>query len=145
MSSDTEVVIDVAESGVSAYAISLFASGHPRDAIRHETQDLLNELQERTERDDLDGYDLVGWALNDKNPILAFNERSTMRERDEHSALRLLLMGVTRGVRNRYSHDVRAEVTREEAAIWLGLLGRLRGQLEQTYRVSLTPESEPED
>ena len=139
MTQAEQVTIDVSALGISEYALRLFVGGFPRDAIRHEAQDLLNELQERVGRDDIDGQTLIEIALKDDRPILAINERSNPRERDEHAALRLLLLGVTRGVRNVYSHDIREEVTQLDAAIWLGLLGRLRRQVEDAFLVSAGP------
>lgn len=139
------VAVDISELGISEYAFSLFVSGHPRDAIRHEAQDLLNELQEKIGRDDIDGQNLIEIALRDDRPILQFSERSTPRERDEHASLRFLLLGVIRGVRNVYSHDVRTGVSEVDAALWLGLLGRLRGQLERTYLVSVGPDEDSGD
>lgn len=131
-----QVTIDVSDLGISQHALDLFVGGFPRDAIRHEVQDLLNELQERVGRDDIDGQTLIELSLKDDRPILAINERSNPRERDEHAALRFLLLGVTRGIRNVYSHHVREEVTERDAAIWLGLLGKLRRQVEETFVVS---------
>ncbi len=53
--------------------------------------------------------------------------------------LRFLLLGVTAGVRNIYTYDFRAAVTKEDAALWLGLMGKLRAQIEQ---LDATPESQ---
>ena len=136
MSDEHNLTIDVTELGISDYALSLFLSGHPRDAIRHETQDLLNELQEQTKREDLDGPDLVQAALADSNSLIAFSERRTRRERNEHAGIRFLLLGMVRGFRNPYSHDVRIEVTRAVAVIWLGVLGKFRRQLEHARSFS---------
>ena len=140
MSAAHEVLIDLSEAGISDHALSLFTSGFPRDAIRHEAQDLLNELQHRSGRVDLDGVNLVQAAFADRQPMLEFNERSTDREQNEHAAVRHLLIGVVRGVRNVYSHEAREDVTREDAAIWLGLMGGLRRQLEQSEKVETAPE-----
>ncbi len=136
-----EVVINLAEAGVSEYALSLFTSGFPRDAIRHEAQDLLNELQLRSGRIDIDGVNLVQAAYADKQPLLEINARSTDREQNEHAALRHLLVGIVRGVRNIYSHDTSEIVTREDAAIWLGLMGKLRVQLRRSVKVKPAPEA----
>lgn len=138
MTAEHQTVIDVRELGISDYALSLYTTGHPRDVIRHETQDLLNELQERSGRKDLDGQDLVQAALADSNPLIRVNDLQTGSDRDEHAATRFLLLGMVRGFRNQYSHDVRIEVGREEAAIWLGVLGSLRRRLGPTRS---TPES----
>lgn len=135
MSNEHEVTLDVSELGISEYGLSLFASGHPRDAIRHETQDLLNQLQRRTGRHELDGQDLVQAALADKDPIVAFNELRSRRDRDEHAAVRLLLLGMVRGFRNVYSHNVSIDVSTQDGVVWLGVLGQLRRQIERAEQV----------
>ncbi len=135
-----QVTIDISEVGVSDYALSLFMSGFPRDAVRHEAQDLLNEIQQRSGEVDLDGVRLIHVAFPDKQPLLEFNERGTDREQNDHAAFRHLMIGVVRGVRNVYSHNVGEEVTREDAAIWLGLMGKLRAQLLRSRRVETGPD-----
>ena len=143
MSSNSEVTIDVRELGVSDHAVNLFLDRYYRDAIRHEAQDLLQELKERTQDVGMKEFDLVERTFRDKDPPFAFNERSTPQERDEHAAFRLLFLGVTRGVRNVYAHDVRREVSQLDAFIWLGLLGRLRRQLAMVYSVAHAEFDEP--
>ena len=137
MTKDSQVTFDIDSQGTSRDAIELFVSGFHREAIRHEAQDLLVELHERSGRPDIDGQALIQQVLSDKDPTLALNERRTKTERNRHSSLRHLLLGVTTGIRNFYSHDVRATVSREDAAMWLLLMSRLRSQIE-----SLEP---PED
>ncbi len=135
MSEDTTVTIDMQELGVSQHAMNLVLQGFYRDAIRHDAQDLLQELKERTLQVEMKEFDLVQHTFQDNNPLLAFNSRSNPTERDEHAAFRLLFLGVTRGVRNVYSHDVRRDVSQLDAISWLGLLGRLRRQLNQADAV----------
>ena len=135
MSTAHEVAIDVRELGVSEHAVDLFADGYYRDAVRHEAQDLLLELKERTREDNVKELDLINKTFRDDQPILAFNERSNPGERDEHASFRLLFLGVARGVRNVYSHDVRSEVSAVDAITWLALMGRLRRQLAKAYTV----------
>lgn len=141
MSADSEVAFDLSQLGISGHAEALFAGGFHRDAIRHEAQDLLNEIRVLSGRRDLDGQNLIQAALSDRNPILAFNERETRSELNQHASLRYLLLGVTTGVRNVYSHDVRTEVLRDEAALRLALMGRLRKQIEQLEIVAATQAS----
>jgi uncharacterized protein (TIGR02391 family) len=137
-------MFNLAELNISEHAVSLFASGFHRDAIRHEAQDLLTELADRSGRSELDGQSLVQSVLADDGPQLALTDLSTAKERNEHSSLRYLMLGVTAGVRNTYSHDVRTDVPREEAALWLILMGRLREQIERLDRVYEEEESSNE-
>ena len=136
MTTDLQVVFDLAAMNITDHAESLFVNGYHRDAIRHEAQDLLTEIADRSGRTDMDGQSLVQAVLADDSPSLAFNDRETPKERNQHASLRHLLLGVTTGVRNIYSHDVRSEVTRAEAALWLVLMGRLRNQIEQLDNVA---------
>ena len=130
MTSDTRFTIDVAELGIGEQALNLFVDGFPREAIRHEAQDLLIELEERCDRQDMHGYDLVQHALADRSPLLALSALETLRDRDEHAAFRHLFLAVVRGVRNVYSHDVRSEVSEFDAVFWFAVMGRLRHQLD---------------
>ncbi len=145
MTADTEFVFEIAVQGLSDDGASLFANGFHRDAIRHEAQDLLIELADRSGRSELEGQNLIQAVLNDKAPVLALSELSTGKERNEHAALRHLLLGVTTGVRNVYSHDVRTEVTYDEAAMWLTLMARLRDRIEQLDVPSAFSEPEGPD
>ena len=135
MTTASEVVFSISTLNITRHAGSLFASGYHRDAIRHEAQDLLTEIADRSGRDDLEGQSLVQSVLADNGPSLAFNERRTTRERNEHASFRHLMLGVTTGVRNIYSHDVRSEVSRDDAALWLALMAKLRDQIERLDRV----------
>ncbi len=131
MSSDAEIVLEITVQGLSDDGVSLFQNGFHRDAIRHEAQDLLIELADRSGRPELEGQNLIQAVLSDKSPGLALSDLSTAKERNQHASLRHLLLGVTTGVRNVYSHDVRSEVPREEAAKWLILMASLRERIEQ--------------
>ena len=131
MSADSEVTFDISQQRISANAVSLFVNGFYREAIRHEAQDLLNEIRERSGQEDLDGQRLVQAVLADRNPFLAFNDRETRQEQNLHASLRYLMPGVTSGVRNVYTHDVRSEVAKDDAAMWLVLMGQLRTQIER--------------
>ena len=131
MSADSEVTFDISQQRISANAVSLFVNGFYREAIRHEAQDLLNEIRERSGQEDLDGQRLVQAVLADRNPFLAFNDRETRQEQNLHASLRYLMLGVTAGVRNVYTHDVRSEVAKDDAPMWLVLMGQLRTQIER--------------
>lgn len=131
MTADSGAVFELSVQGLTDDGMSLFENGFHREAIRHEAQDLLIELADRSGRSELEGQNLIQAVLSDKDPVLALSELTTAKERNQHASLRHLLLGVTTGVRNVYSHDVRSDVTREEAAMWLTLLARLRDQIEQ--------------
>lgn len=145
MTASPGILLEFAVRGLSDDGASLFENGFHRDAIRHEAQDLLIELADRSGRSDLEGQNLIQSVLNDKTPILASSELSTAKERNQHAALRHLLLGVTTGVRNVFSHDVRTEVAYEEAAMWLILMAGLRDRIEQLDVPSAFGEADAQD
>lgn len=125
---------------VSRHARGLFYDGYPREAVRHESQRLLNRLKARADLPNIDGQKLVERVFSEQNPILVLNPRSTPLERDLQAGLRHLTMGVTRGVRNVLTHDTEHEVSAEEGAIWLGLIGLLHRQLDAAYPAEGEPD-----
>lgn len=132
VSVDADLVeVEFTQISLSEYAQNLRRDGYHREAVRHEAQRLLNRLSVLADRPDLDGQALVQHALADKSPVLALNTRATPIERDEHAALRHLLLGVTCGVRNVLSHDVEREVPLRDGIVWLGLIGWLHERLDE--------------
>lgn len=131
--------------GVSAHARNLLTAGFPREAARHEAQLFLSRVQSLSERPDLDGQSLIEAVFKDHDLILAFDERVTVLERDKHAGFRHLALGMHRAVRNTYTHDVETEVSSEEGALWLSLLGWLNTQLETAYIVAAASDGLDED
>ena len=142
---DSAIPIDALPIGqhISRQARGLFRDGYPREAVRHESQRLLNRLKERADLPNLDGQQLVERVFSDQKPILVLNPRSTPLERDLQAGLRHLTLGVARGVRNVLTHDIEHEVSAEEAAIWLGLIGLLHQQLDAVYPAEGEPDDPP--
>ena len=132
MSTDADrVEVNFAQLPLSQHARNLHRDGFYRDAVRHESQRLLNRLRVLADLPDLDGQALVERALADRSPALALNSRATQIERDEHAGLRHLILGVTRGVRNVVTHEIEREVSLRDSIIWLGLIGWLHERLDE--------------
>ena len=117
-------------SAVSEHAGNLYRDGYPREAVRHEAERLLRRIQAVMQRPDLDGQSLIQNAFNEGNPALTINDRGTPLDRDEHAGFLYLTLGVTRGIRNVFTHDIEAEVSVEDGAMWLWLLNRLHRQFD---------------
>ena len=137
-----DAAFSLAQLAISDHARSLYRGGYARDAVRHESQLLLNRLQARAALLNMDGQPLIERALSEQDPVLILNPRSTALERDEQAGFRHLVIGVTRGVRNVLTHDVEREVSLEDGAIWLGLLSLLHQQLDAAYLAEGAPASQ---
>ena len=131
-------------SAVSEHAGNLYRDGYPREAVRHEAERLLRRIQAVLQRPDLDGQSLIQNAFNEGNPALTINERGTPLDHDEHAGFLYLTLGVTRGIRNVFTHDIEADVSVEDGAMWLWLLNRLHRQFDHAEAVAASQdESRP--
>ena len=145
MTPDTDsAVIDFTLAAISERARNLYRDGYHREAVRHESQRLLNRLGDLADLPELDGQALVQRAFAERSPVLVLNQRATAVERDEQAGLRYLTLGVTCAIRNVLTHDVERDVSAQDGAIWLGLIGWLHQQLDSTERID-SPEDDDED
>lgn len=136
MTPDTDgAAIDIQLTAISEHARNLYRDGYHRDAVRHESQRLLNRLRDLADLPELDGQALVQRAFAEQAPILVLNQRATAVERDEQAGLRYLTLGVTCAIRNVLTHDIERDVSAQDGAIWLGLLSLLHQRLDNTERI----------
>ena len=136
MTPDTDgAAIDIQLTAISEHARNLYRDGYHRDAVRHESQRLLNRLRDLADLPELDGQALVQRAFAEQAPILVLNQRTTAIERNEQAGLRYLTLGVTCALRNVLTHDIERDVSAQDGAIWLGLIGGLHQQLDSTERI----------
>ena len=136
MTPDTDgAAIDIQLTAISEHARNLYRDGYHRDAVRHESQRLLNRLRDLADLPELDGQALVQRAFAEQAPILVLNQRATAVERDEQAGLRYLTLGVTCAIRNVLTHDIERDVSAQDGAIWLGLIGWLHQRLDNTERI----------
>ena len=142
---DQGATIELSLIGLSEHARNLHRDGYCREAVRHESQRLLNRLRILADQPELDGQPLIERAFSEKAPILVLNDLSTRLERNEQAGLRYLLLGVARGVRNVLTHDIEREVSAQECAVWLGLIGWLHQQLDLVeYVAPAAEDAQPE-
>ena len=117
--------------GVSRHTADLFHSGFHSEAVRHASQELINEVGRLAGRNDLDGEDLMHHSFSEQDPLLVLSDRRTLTERDQHAGFRYLLAGMARFVRNVLTHDLDVELSQEEALETLAFLSLLRRTLHQ--------------
>ena len=117
--------------GVSRQTADLFHSGFHSEAVRHASQELINEVGRLAGRNDLDGEDLMHHAFSEQDPLLVLSERRTLTQRDQHAGFRYLLAGMARFVRNVLTHDLKVELNEGEALEILAFLSLLRRTLDQ--------------
>ena len=74
---------------------------------------------------------LVNEVLNEKNPIIKFNENKTSAEKDEQEGFRFLFMGTFIGIRNPRAHtNVKLE-DRVKASEYLSAISMLLRRLDE--------------
>ena len=71
----------------------LFADGHHWPAVFEASKALMNYIQERSGRMDLDGANLARTVFSKNNPILAFNDLDTQTDQDEQEGMMHLFTG----------------------------------------------------
>ena len=122
-------------------ALGLFEDGHYDDSVRKASQRFINRVQELVDRPDLDGAGLIDKTFSAQSPLLAFNNRSTPLERDEHDGYRFLAAGLTRALRNVVTHHDDYGLGATAASEWLVFTSAMHRRLDQAEQV--TAESEP--
>lgn len=108
----------------------LFASGFYEEAVRLAAQGFIVEIKQRAGDPDLDGARLVAQVFADKSPMLAFSERKSRLERNEHEGYRFLAMGLVQAIRNQVTHNTDRQYTRIQAFEWLAFISGMRRMLD---------------
>ena len=121
--------------GELAAPLELFVDGHYDEALRKAAQRFINRVQELTNREDLNGVALMNQTFSEDTPLLAFNERSTLVERDEHNGFRFLAVGLTQAVRNVLSHADQYGLDRVSALEWLMFVSAMHRRLDDSFQV----------
>lgn len=116
-------------------ASGLFMDGHYDDAVRKASQRFLNRVQELADRPDLDGVSLMNAALSKDSPILAFSDRETLKERDEHDGYRLLAVGLTRAVGNVFTHHDEYGLEAVPAFEWIAFISAMHRRLDEAQQI----------
>ena len=124
---------------VARHSRSLFASGHPSEAIRIAVQHYNNRIKRLVGREDLDGQPLMSVTFGEQ-PLLALSDRETESEINEHAGLRFLSMGAIQALRNPRAHetDVLENYDNEPTEVleWLGFVSALHRLIDSAELVA---------
>jgi uncharacterized protein (TIGR02391 family) len=91
---------------ILAACTKLFADGHYRNAALDAGVALVNYVQDKSGRRDLDGVSLMQEVFSPQNPVLAFNGRKTQSERNEQVGLMSIFVGAVQALRNPPAHGL---------------------------------------
>ena len=111
----------------------LFMDGHHWDAVFAASKALLNFVQERSGRHDLDGAALVREVFSRKSPILSFNDLSNQTEQDEQEGMMHLFEGAVLAIRNPGGHSF-PEGSAQRAIEYISFLSLLAYRVEEAKR-----------
>ena len=129
---------DVSESvhsEVVSSAAGLYRDGHYDDAVRKASQRFMNRVGELTDYSGADGVALMNKSFSEKGPLLAFNDRETMTERDEHNGYRFLAAGLTHALRNVLTHEDDYGLEANEALEWLAFISAMHRRLDRSVQI----------
>ena len=121
-------------------AHDLMQDGYHALAVQEAAQRFINRVQELSGRADLDGVTLLEHAFSEKQPLLAFSERESLREQDEHRGYQRLSVGLAFAVRNVLAHQAGAVLDPIEAMEWLGFISVMHRRLDGVRQI--TPPSD---
>jgi uncharacterized protein (TIGR02391 family) len=118
---------------IAAVSVDLFRDGHYRNAVLDASVALLNFVEEKSRRHDLDGAVLMRTVFSKNKPILAFNDLQDQSDFDEQEGLMHLFEGAALALRNPRAHDLSPD-SPEEALEFIGFLSLLAKQLDRAQR-----------
>ena len=130
--------------GETELAHALFRDGHCQEAVRKATERYINpvaELADLPDSEDRQGSALVNRAFSEDRPILAFNPRETLTERNEHSGYRFLAGGLVLALRNVMTHADSYALRETDALEWLAFISAMHRRLDGVQQVATQPAS----
>jgi uncharacterized protein (TIGR02391 family) len=114
-----------------------FMDGLPWDAVFAASKALINYVQERSGRDDLDGASLVRTVFSKNDPILAFNDLANPVQLDEQEGMMHLFEGAVLAIRNPGGHSF-PEGPEQRAIEYISLLSLLAYRVQESRRRKIT-------
>jgi len=111
----------------------LFLDGHHWDAVFAASKALLNFVQERSGRHDLDGAPLVRTVFSKNAPVLAFNDLASQVDLDEQEGMMHLFEGAVLAIRNVGGHSF-PEGPEQRAIEYISLLSLLAYRVQESKR-----------
>lgn len=118
---------------IAAVASRLYLDGHYSEAVFNASKALINFVQEKSSRFDLDGAPLVRTVFSANSPILLFNDLVDQSDRDEQEGMMHLFEGAVLGIRNPRGHSFLDDAP-DRALEYIALLSLLAKRLEETKR-----------
>lgn len=85
------------------------------DVVKDACLYLIEIIQDKSERNDLDGETLINTVFSEKNPKLLINNNQTISEKDEQRGFLYILRGIICGMRNPISHSKQFKYSKEES------------------------------
>ena len=85
------------------------------DVVKDACLYLIEMIQDKSERNDLDGEALINTVFSEKNPQLLINNNQTISEKDEQRGFFYILRGIICGMRNPISHTKKIKYSKEES------------------------------
>jgi uncharacterized protein (TIGR02391 family) len=119
---------------IAAVATELYKDGHYSEAIFNASKALINFVQEKSQRLDLDGTSLMTTVFSKNKPILVFNDLNDQSDRDEQEGMMHLFMGAALGIRNPRGHSF-VEDSPERALEYIAFLSMLAARVDEARRV----------
>lgn len=116
-------------------AASLYEDTYYDEAVRKAAQRFVNRVQELVDRPDLDGAGLINKSFSEDSPLLAFSDRRSLTERDEHNGYRFLAAGLTHALRNVLSHHDNYGLSEISAFEWLCFISAMHRRLDNVFQV----------
>ena len=116
-------------------AIGLYLDKHYDDAVRKASQRYINRVNELTDHPGGDGVGLINKSFSEDAPLLAFSDRETMVERDEHNGYRFLAVGLAQALRNVVTHDDNYGLGSEETLEWLAFISAMHRRLDGAVQI----------
>ena len=117
-------------------SMGLFRDGYYDEAVRKASQHIINRIAERAGRPDLDGAALIQKSFSGEKPLLEFNDRERIHERNEHDGFRFLAVGLARGVRNLVTHSDEYGLTSITALEWMAFISAMHRRLDEARQVT---------
>lgn len=116
----------------------LFLDGYHWEAVFAAAKALVNDVEDRSGRHDLDGAPLVRLVFSRNDPVLAFNDLSDQTDVDEQEGMMHLYEGAVLGIRNPGGHSF-PEGPEQRAIEAISLLSLLAYRVQEAKRRKVQP------
>lgn len=113
-------------------SLSLFRSGHLREAVLNSMTAIFDAIRQRTQLTDDDGDRLIGKVFSLDSPHLIFSELDTESGRSDQKGFIQIFKGAYQGIRNPNAHTLDHALTERMAAQYLILASLMIQRVEDS-------------